>query len=83
MVNNTEAKAWIKRKNNPGEIVRIVPDVENKRAVTSCQLYIALHSNALGRYERGEALPSVEIAAKIANELETSLDYLIGLSEIE
>ncbi len=43
---------------------------------------VGLHSNALGRYERGEAVPSVEIAAKIASELGTSLDYLIGLSEL-
>ncbi len=43
---------------------------------------VGLHSNALGRYERGEAVPSVEVAAKIASELGASLDALIGLSEI-
>jgi hypothetical protein len=31
---------------------------------------------------RHEAVPSVEIAAKIASELGSSLDYLIGLSEL-
>jgi len=39
-----------------------------------------VHANLIDRYE---AIPSVEIAAKIANELNTSLDYLIGLSELK
>jgi transcriptional regulator with XRE-family HTH domain len=37
----------------------------------------------LGRYERGEAVPSVEVAAKIAKALNISLDYLSGLTDIE
>lgn len=44
---------------------------------------VGVHSNLIGRYERGEAIPSVEIAAKIAIELKVSLDYLIGLSELK
>ena len=32
----------------------------------------------IGRYERGEITPSVEIANKIANALDVSLDYLVG-----
>ncbi|MCO6164535.1 helix-turn-helix domain-containing protein [Flavobacterium sp. NRK F7] len=32
----------------------------------------------IGRYEREEITPSVEIANKIAHALEVSLDYLIG-----
>lgn len=34
----------------------------------------------IGRYERGEVLPSIEVAAKIADVLEVSLDYLAGNS---
>ncbi|HRQ49991.1 MAG TPA: helix-turn-helix transcriptional regulator [Agriterribacter sp.] len=34
--------------------------------------------SVIGRYERNEVLPSIEIAAKIANALEVSLDYLVG-----
>lgn len=37
-------------------------------------LKISLHANVLGRYERDEAIPSVEIAARIAKALEISLD---------
>ena len=32
----------------------------------------------IGRYERNEITPSVEVAAKIAGALEVSLDYLVG-----
>ncbi|MGV7108135.1 helix-turn-helix domain-containing protein [Flavobacterium sp. U410] len=32
----------------------------------------------IGRYERNEITPSVEIANKIAQALEVSLDYLVG-----
>jgi len=32
----------------------------------------------IGRYERQEITPSVEIASKIANALDVSIDYLIG-----
>lgn len=34
----------------------------------------------IGRYERNEMSPSVEIAKKIADALEVSLDYLVGSS---
>lgn len=32
----------------------------------------------IGKYERGEAIPSIDAAKKIANALEASLDYLVG-----
>ena len=32
----------------------------------------------IGKYERGEALPSIEAAKKIADALGVSLDYLVG-----
>jgi len=44
---------------------------------------VGLHTNALGRYERGEAIPSVEVASKIAQALDVSLDYLVGLTNVE
>ena len=33
----------------------------------------------IGKYERGEAIPSIDAAKKIADALEVSLDYLVGL----
>ncbi len=38
---------------------------------------------AIGRYERGAAKPTIEVAAKIARILDVSLDYLVGNSDIE
>lgn len=32
----------------------------------------------VGKYERSEAIPSIEAAKKIADTLEVSLDYLVG-----
>jgi len=32
----------------------------------------------IGRYERDEVNPSIEVAAKIADVLEVSIDYLMG-----
>ena len=37
----------------------------------------------IGRYERGEVKPSVEVVTKIANTLEVSLDYLVGKTDVE
>jgi len=39
---------------------------------------IGTSSAIIGRYERGERTPSVDIAKKIAEALEVSLDYLVG-----
>jgi transcriptional regulator with XRE-family HTH domain len=32
----------------------------------------------IGKYERGEAIPSIDAAKKIADDLGVSLDYLVG-----
>jgi len=36
----------------------------------------------IGRYERNDMMPSVEIATKIAEALAVSLDYLVGKSSL-
>jgi transcriptional regulator with XRE-family HTH domain len=38
-------------------------------------------ANVLGRYEREEARPSIEMATLLANALEVSLDFLVGKTE--
>lgn len=43
---------------------------------------IAQHGAVIGRYERDEVKPSIEIAAKIADALEVSLDYLVGSTDL-
>ena len=44
---------------------------------------LGIHKNVLGRYERNEVLPSVEIARRIADILDVSLDYLTGKVDVE
>jgi len=45
-----EAKAWVKRKTGPDEIVRIVPDMENEGEVLCYNLFIAYDNpDYLGR----------------------------------
>lgn len=44
---------------------------------------LGAHAPIIGRYERDEVKPSIEVAARIAEALEVSLDYLSGISEQE
>jgi transcriptional regulator with XRE-family HTH domain len=37
----------------------------------------------LGRYERNEVYPSIDIARKIADILDVSLDYLTGKEDVQ
>lgn len=39
---------------------------------------IGVHAAVIGRYERDEVKPSIEMASQIAEALEVSLDYLVG-----
>lgn len=44
---------------------------------------LGIHKNVLGRYERNEVLPSVEVARRIADILDVSLDFLTGKVDVE
>ena len=37
----------------------------------------------IGRYEREEMKPSIDVVTKIADLLEVSLDYLVGKTDVE
>jgi transcriptional regulator with XRE-family HTH domain len=39
---------------------------------------VGVSREMIGRYERDEVVPSIEVAKKIADALEVSLDYLAG-----
>ena len=43
---------------------------------------IGVHQHVIGRYEREEAKPSIEIASKLADIFNVSLDYLVGKTEL-
>ncbi len=44
---------------------------------------VGTSGDIIGRYERDEVNPSIEVAAKIADVLEVSLDFLMGKVEVE
>lgn len=56
---------------------------EQKISQTELASQLGIHKNVLGRYERNEVLPSIEIARKIADILDVSLDYLTGKIDVE
>lgn len=60
-------------------------ETRKKRGLSQDELAKRLGTKApvVGRYERDETKPSVEVAANIARELEVSLDYLTGNSNVE
>lgn len=44
---------------------------------------IGTSGDVVGRYERGDISPSIEVVSKIADALEVSVDYLIGKTRME
>ena len=43
--------------------------------------FLGTKGPAIGRYERDEMKPSIEVAAKMADYLDVSLDYLVGQTD--
>ena len=60
-------------------------ELRKKRGISQAELarQSGVHTNVLGRYERGEAKTYVDTAAKIAKVLNISLDYLVGNTDDE
>ena len=44
---------------------------------------LGIHANVLGRYERGETTPSIDVALQIAEALGVSLDFLAGKTDLQ
>lgn len=63
----------------------IVVELRKKQGISQTDLasQLGIHKNVLGRYERNEVLPSIEIARKIADILDVSLDYLTGKADVQ
>jgi transcriptional regulator with XRE-family HTH domain len=43
---------------------------------------VGVHGAVIGRYERDEVKPSIEMATQLAEALEVSLDYLVGSTDV-
>lgn len=57
--------------------------IREKRKITQIKLSteIEVSQEAISAYESGKALPSVETLIKLAKYLNTSTDYLLGLTD--
>jgi transcriptional regulator with XRE-family HTH domain len=44
---------------------------------------VGTSGDIIGKYERDEVKPSIEVASKIADALEVSLDYRVGKTSVE
>ncbi len=60
-------------------------ETRKKRGLSQEELasMIGTQGPAIGRYERGIAKPTIEVATKLSKCLEVSLDYLVGNNSIE
>ncbi|HRJ28236.1 MAG TPA: helix-turn-helix transcriptional regulator [Cyclobacteriaceae bacterium] len=59
--------------------------LRKKKGLSQAELGKAVGTSGdiIGRYERDEVKPSIEVAMKIADTLEVSLDYLVGKTSLE
>ncbi len=59
--------------------------LRKKKGLSQSDLGKALGTSGdiIGRYERDEVKPSIEVAVKLADTLEVSLDYLVGNTSLE
>jgi transcriptional regulator with XRE-family HTH domain len=59
--------------------------IRKKKKLSQADLgkIIGTSGDVIGRYERGDIIPSIEVVAKIADALEISVDYLIGKTNLE
>jgi len=55
---------------------------DRKIAQSELAIKASIHVNVLGRYERDEATPSVEVTSKLADALDVSLGYLVGKTDL-
>lgn len=58
----------------------IITQLRDKKGISQSELAdkSGVSRVMIGKYERGEAIPSIDAAKKIADALEVSLDYLVG-----
>lgn len=67
------------------EFGKRLTDLRKAQGISQTELAsrLEIHKNVLGRYERDQAKPSIEIASRIAELLGVSLDYLVGATDAE
>ncbi|MBY0282044.1 MAG: helix-turn-helix domain-containing protein [Alphaproteobacteria bacterium] len=61
-------------------IAKIIADLRKEKGWSQTELATesVVSREIIGKYERGEAVPSIEFAKRIADAFGVSLDYLVG-----
>lgn len=61
-----------------------ITSLRKKKNLSQAELgkLIGTSGDIIGKYERDEVKPSIEVASKIADVLEVSVDYLLGKTSI-
>lgn len=59
---------------------KIIAELRKQKGLSQTELanVSGVSREMIGKYERGEAVPSIDAAKKIADAFEVSMDYLIG-----
>jgi transcriptional regulator with XRE-family HTH domain len=59
--------------------------IRKKKGLSQADLgrMIGTSGDVIGRYERQDITPSIEVVSKIADALEVSIDYLIGKTKMQ
>lgn len=59
--------------------------LRKKKGISQADLgkRVETSGDIIGRYERDEVKPSIEVVIRMANVLEVSLDYLVGKTDME
>jgi transcriptional regulator with XRE-family HTH domain len=59
-------------------------DARKRKGISQDELaqHLGTKGPVIGRYERDEMKPSIEVASKMAELLDVSLDYLVGKTDI-
>lgn len=62
-----------------------ITQLRKKKGLSQADLGKAVGTSGdiIGRYERDEVKPSIEVVIKIADTLEVSIDYLVGKTTVE
>jgi transcriptional regulator with XRE-family HTH domain len=62
-----------------------ISTLRKKKSISQNELGKAVNTSGdiIGRYERDEVKPSIEVVMKIADTLEVSIDFLVGKSSLE
>lgn len=62
-----------------------ITTLRKRKSISQSELgkTVGTSGDIIGKYERDEVKPSIEVASKIADALEVSLDFLVGKTNVE